>query len=158
MIRSTLLGLRVPIVQRVIPPLLVRCYSEELLEHFNNPKNVGTFDKNATNIGSARSGSAACGDEVQIQLKINEHTGIIEDAKMKAFGCGSAIASISLATEMVKGIHYTDALKIKNSDVARHLKLPKVKYHCSVLVEEALTKALQDWKEKNLIVAEKLAL
>ena len=122
-------------------------YSEKVIEHYENPRNVGSFDKDDPSIGTGLVGAPACGDVMKLQLKINEH-GVIEDAKFKTFGCGSAIASSSLATEWLKGRTVEEAAKIKNTDIVNELKLPPVKIHCSVLAEDAIKAALQDYKDK----------
>lgn len=123
-------------------------YSEKVIEHYENPRNVGSFDKDDPNVGTGLVGAPACGDVMKLQLKINDQ-GIIEDAKFKTFGCGSAIASSSLATEWVKGKTVDEALSIKNTDIVKELSLPPVKIHCSVLAEDAIRAAIGDWKKKN---------
>ena len=124
-------------------------YSDKLIEHYENPRNVGSMDKNAQDVGTGVVGAPACGDVMKLQLRINED-GIIEDAKFKTFGCGSAIASSSLVTEMVKGKSIDYAMGIQNSMIAEELKLPPVKIHCSVLAEDALKAAIGDYlKKKN---------
>lgn len=122
-------------------------YSDKVLDHYNNPRNVGSFDKSASDIGTGIVGAPECGDVMKLQLKINN--GIIEDAKFKTFGCGSAIASSSLATELVKGKSIDEAMLIKNSDIVEELALPPVKIHCSVLAEDAIKAAIIDYKNKN---------
>lgn len=122
-------------------------YSKELLEHYENPKNVGSFDKNDENIGTGLVGAPACGDVMKLQIKVADD-GTITDAKFKTFGCGSAIASSSLATEWIKGQNIEEAQKITNSQIAQELSLPPVKIHCSVLAEEAIKAAIADYKEK----------
>jgi len=122
-------------------------YSKELLDHYEKPRNVGSFDKNEVGIGTGLVGAPACGDVMKLQLKINKQ-GIIEDAKFKTFGCGSAIASSSLVTEWVKGKTIDEARQIKNMDIAKHLSLPPVKIHCSVLAEDAIKSAIADYKTK----------
>lgn len=122
-------------------------YSKELLDHYEKPRNVGSFDKNEVGIGTGLVGAPACGDVMKLQLKINKD-GIIEDAKFKTFGCGSAIASSSLVTEWVKGKTIDEAKQIKNMDIAKHLSLPPVKIHCSVLAEDAIKSAIADYKNK----------
>ena len=124
-------------------------YSKELMEHYNNPKNVGSLDKKATNVGTGLVGAPACGDVMKLQIQVNEETGVIEDAKFKTFGCGSAIASSSLVTELVKGKSLNEATEIKNSEIAKELALPPVKIHCSVLAEEAIKAAVADYKSKK---------
>ena len=123
-------------------------YSAKVLDHYENPRNVGTFDKEAIDIGTGMVGAPACGDILRLQIKVNEQ-GIIEDARFKAYGCGSAIASSSLITEWVKGKSLDEAGAIKNSDIAEELELPPVKVHCSILAEDAIKAAIADYKEKN---------
>ncbi|MEQ9115789.1 MAG: Fe-S cluster assembly scaffold IscU [Rickettsiales bacterium] len=123
-------------------------YSKEVMDHYDNPRNVGSFDKKEKNIGTGVVGAPACGDVMKLQLKISDK-GVIEDAKFKTFGCGSAIASSSYATEMVKGKSIDDAEKIKNSDIASYLSLPPVKIHCSMLAEDAIKSAIKDYREKS---------
>lgn len=123
-------------------------YSEKVQEHFNNPKNVGSLDRNDPSVGTAVVGAPACGDVMQLQLKINDD-GIIEDAKFKTFGCGSAIASSSLVTTLVKGKSLDHAEQIKNIDIAADLELPPQKIHCSVLAEDAIKQAIQNYREKT---------
>jgi nitrogen fixation NifU-like protein len=123
-------------------------YSDKVIDHYENPRNVGTLDKNDPNVGTGLVGAPACGDVMRLQLKITEE-GIIEDAKFKTFGCGSAIASSSLVTEWVKGKTVDQAMEISNKDVARELALPPVKIHCSVLAEDAIKAAVEDFKKKR---------
>jgi nitrogen fixation protein NifU and related proteins len=123
-------------------------YSEKVLEHYENPRNVGSFDKNDPSVGTGLVGAPACGDVMKLQLKIND-AGIIEDAKFKTFGCGSAIASSSLATEWVKGMTVDQAMGIKNTQIVDELNLPPVKIHCSVLAEDAIKAAIADYKAKH---------
>ncbi len=123
-------------------------YSEKVLDHYNNPRNMGSFDKTDKNVGTGVVGAPSCGDVMKLQLKIND-AGIIEEAKFKTFGCGSAIASSSLATEWVKGKTIDEALKIKNTDIVSELNLPPVKIHCSVLAEDAIKAAIADYKQKK---------
>ncbi len=123
-------------------------YSTKVIEHYENPRNVGTLDKADANVGTGLVGAPACGDVMRLQIRVNE-SGVIEDAKFKTFGCGSAIASSSLATEWVKGKTVEEALAIKNTDIVRELALPPVKIHCSVLAEDAIKAALGDWKKKQ---------
>ena len=123
-------------------------YSKELLDHYENPKNVGSMDKNSNEVGTGLVGAPACGDVMKLQIKVNEK-GVIEDAKFKTFGCGSAIASSSLITEWVKGKNIDEANEIKNTEIANHLALPPVKIHCSVLAEDAIKAAIDDYKKKN---------
>ncbi len=129
-------------------------YSEKVLEHYENPRNVGTLDKEDPNVGTGLVGAPACGDVMRLQLKIADD-GTIQDAKFKTFGCGSAIASSSLVTEWVKGRTVDEALKISNKDVARELALPPVKIHCSVLAEDAIKAAIADFKKKREARAQK---
>ena len=123
-------------------------YSEKVIEHYERPRNVGSFDKADPTVGTGIVGAPECGDVMKLQLKINEF-GIIEDAKFKTFGCGSAIASSSLATEMVKGKTIEEALKITNTEIVEELALPPVKIHCSVLAEDAIKAALHDYQTKQ---------
>ena len=122
-------------------------YSEKLIEHFENPRNVGSFDKKDNNVGTGLVGAPACGDVMKLQIKVNDD-GIIEDAKFKTFGCGSAIASSSLITEWVKGKTLDEAGEIRNTHIAKHLSLPPVKIHCSVLAEDAIKAAIFDYRAK----------
>ena len=122
-------------------------YSDKVLDHYENPRNVGTFDKEDTTVVTGMVGAPACGDVMKLQIKVN-NDGVIEDAKFKTYGCGSAIASSSLLTEWVKGKSLTEASLIKNSDIAEELALPPVKIHCSVLAEDAITAAIEDYKKK----------
>ena len=122
-------------------------YSSKVIDHYENPRNVGTFDKEDTTVGTGMVGAPACGDVMKLQIKVN-NDGVIEDAKFKTYGCGSAIASSSLLTEWVKGKSLTEASLIKNSDIAEELALPPVKIHCSVLAEDAITAAIEDYKKK----------
>ena len=124
-------------------------YSKKVLEHFENPQNVGSMDKNDITVGTAIVGAPACGDVLKLQLKINSD-GIIEDAKFKTFGCGSAIASSSLVTTLVKGLSIESAEKIRNIDIASELDLPPVKIHCSVLAEDAIKAAITDYRNKQI--------
>jgi len=123
-------------------------YSEKVLEHYENPRNVGSFDKNDPSVGTGLVGAPACGDVMKLQLKISDE-GIIEDAKFKTFGCGSAIASSSLATEWVKGMTVDQAMALKNTQIVEELNLPPVKIHCSVLAEDAIKAAIADYKAKR---------
>ena len=123
-------------------------YSEKVIEHYENPRNVGSFDKSEENVGTGIVGAPECGDVMKLQLKIND-AGIIEDAKFKTFGCGSAIASSSLATEWVKGMTIDQAMEIKNTQIVEELSLPPVKIHCSVLAEDAIKSAIADYKKKR---------
>ncbi len=123
-------------------------YSDKVLDHYNNPRNVGSLDKRDPNVGTGMVGAPECGDVMKLQVKVNEQ-GIIEDARFKTFGCGSAIASSSLATEWLKGKSLDDALKIKNTDIVNELSLPPVKIHCSVLAEDAIRAAIADYRNKQ---------
>jgi nitrogen fixation NifU-like protein len=123
-------------------------YSKEVIDHYENPRNVGKLDKNDNSIGTGLVGAPACGDVLKLQIKVNEE-GVIIDAKFKAFGCGSAIASSSLVSEWVKGKNIDDALAIKNTEIAKHLSLPPVKLHCSMLAEDAIKAAIADYKIKQ---------
>jgi len=123
-------------------------YSKEVVDHYENPRNVGSFAKDEKNVGTGLVGAPACGDVMKLQIKVNEQ-GIIEDAKFKTFGCGSAIASSSLTTEMLKGMNIHEALEIKNVEIVEALALPPVKIHCSVLAEDAIKAAIKDYKDKN---------
>ena len=123
-------------------------YSEKVIEHYENPRNVGSFDKDDPNVGTGLVGAPACGDVMKLQLKINDE-GVIEDAKFKTFGCGSAIASSSLATEWVKGMTIDQAMEIKNTQIVDEQNLPPVKIHCSVLAEDAIKSAIADFKAKR---------
>tara|TARA_B100000242_G_C42853096_1_gene396069 strand:+ start:41 stop:430 length:390 start_codon:yes stop_codon:yes gene_type:complete len=123
-------------------------YSKELLDHYENPKNVGSMDKDSEKVGTGLVGAPACGDVMKLQIMVNEK-GVIEDAKFKTFGCGSAIASSSLITEWVKGKNLDEAHSIKNTEIANHLALPPVKIHCSILAEDAIKAAIDDYKKKN---------
>ncbi len=123
-------------------------YTEKVIDHFENPQNVGSMDKSDEDVGTGIVGAPACGDVMKLQLKIND-SGIIEDAKFKTFGCGSAIASSSLITTLVKGVSVEEAEKIKNSEIAKELSLPPVKIHCSVLAEDAVKSAIDDWRKKQ---------
>ena len=123
-------------------------YSEQVMDHYNNPRNVGRLDKKSKKVGTGMVGAPACGDVMQLQIQVSDD-GIIEDAKFKTYGCGSAIASSSLLTEWVKRRSLDDAIKIKNTDIATELSLPPVKIHCSVLAEDAIKAAIEDFKQKQ---------
>jgi Fe-S cluster assembly scaffold IscU len=124
-------------------------YSDKVVDHYNNPRNVGTLDKASGDVGTGLVGAPECGDVMRLQIRVNPETQVIEEAKFKTFGCGSAIASSSLATEWIKGRTVEDALAIKNTDIVKELSLPPVKIHCSVLAEDAIRAAIGDWKKKN---------
>jgi nitrogen fixation NifU-like protein len=126
-------------------------YSDKVIEHFKNPKNVGTLDKSKANVGTGLVGAPECGDVMRLQIEVDEISGKIKDAKFKTFGCGSAIASSSLATEWLKGKSIDEALAIDNMDIVEELALPPVKIHCSVLAEDAIKGAINDYREKNKI-------
>jgi nitrogen fixation NifU-like protein len=127
-------------------------YSDKVIDHYNNPRNVGSMDKSSSDVGTGLVGAPECGDVMKLQIKVNRETNVIEEAKFKTFGCGSAIASSSLATEWVKGKTVEEALTIKNMDIVKELALPPVKIHCSVLAEDAIRAAIGDWKKKQLSV------
>jgi nitrogen fixation NifU-like protein len=127
----------------------IMSYSEKVVDHYQNPRNVGTLDKSSSEVGTGLVGAPECGDVMRLQIKVNPETQVIEDAKFKTFGCGSAIASSSLATEWVKGKTVAEALTISNTDIVKELALPPVKIHCSVLAEDAIRAAIGDWKQKN---------
>ncbi len=129
-------------------------YSEKVLDHFKNPKNVGTLDKSKQNVGTGLVGAPECGDVMRLQIEVDEENHTIKDAKFKTFGCGSAIASSSLATEWLKGKSIDEALAIDNMDIVEELALPPVKIHCSVLAEDAIKGAISDYKKKNNIPEE----
>ena len=124
-------------------------YSDKVLDHYENPRNVGAFSKEEPHVGTAMVGAPACGDVMRLQIKVNPTTGLIEDAKFKTYGCGSAIASSSLVTEWVKGKTIEEAASIKNTQIAQELALPPVKIHCSILAEDAIKAAIKDYKDKN---------
>ncbi|MBL8240552.1 MAG: Fe-S cluster assembly scaffold IscU [Bryobacterales bacterium] len=124
-------------------------YSDKVVDHYNNPRNVGSMDKARSDVGTGMVGAPECGDVMKLQIQVNAATGIIEDAKFKTFGCGSAIASSSLATEWLKGKSVDEALEIKNTDIVNELALPPVKIHCSVLAEDAIKAAINDYKTKQ---------
>ena len=124
-------------------------YSQQVLDHYENPRNVGSFDKSDTSIGTGMVGAPACGDVMRLQIKVDNDTGIITDAKFKTYGCGSAIASSSLVTEWVKGKTLDEAASIKNSQIAEELALPPVKIHCSILAEDAIKAAVNDYRNRH---------
>jgi len=133
-------------------------YSNKVIDHYNNPRNVGTLDKSSNDVGTGLVGAPECGDVMRLQIKVNPETQVIEEAKFKTFGCGSAIASSSLATEWIKGKKVEDALAIKNTDIVKELALPPVKIHCSVLAEDAIRAAIGDWKKKHASATEPVAV
>ena len=126
-------------------------YSDKVLDHYNNPRNVGSMDKSSASVGTGMVGAPECGDVMKLQIRVNDANGIIEDAKFKTFGCGSAIASSSLATEWLKGKTVDEALQIKNTDIVNELSLPPVKIHCSVLAEDAIKAAIKDYRTKQSV-------
>ena len=126
-------------------------YSDKVIDHYENPRNVGSFDKTDANVGTGMVGAPACGDVMKLQIKVNDY-GIIEDAKFKTYGCGSAIASSSLVTEWLKGKTLDQAGQIKNSEIATELALPPVKIHCSILAEDAIQAAIKDYREKHDLI------
>ncbi len=129
-------------------------YSDKVIDHYNNPRNVGQMDKSRSEVGTGLVGAPECGDVMRLQIRVNPETQVIEEAKFKTFGCGSAIASSSLATEWVKGKTVAEAMQIKNTDIVKELALPPVKIHCSVLAEDAIRAAIGDWKKKNNVTEE----
>jgi len=131
-------------------------YSDKVLDHYSNPRNVGSFDKNEANVGTGVVGAPECGDVMKLQLKISDD-GIVEDARFKTFGCGSAIASSSFVTELVKGKSVDEVMTIKNTQIVQELSLPPVKIHCSVLAEDGIKAAIQDWKRKKGIAGDRKA-
>jgi nitrogen fixation NifU-like protein len=126
-------------------------YSDKVVEHYENPRNVGSFNKDDDDVGTGMVGAPACGDVMKLQIKVDED-GIIRDARFKTYGCGSAIASSSLVTEWVKGMHIDDAVNLKNSQIAEELALPPVKIHCSILAEDAIKAAVKDYRKKHVIL------
>ena len=124
-------------------------YSDKVIEHYENPRNVGSFDKADDSVGTGMVGAPACGDVMKLQIKVNPSTGLIEDARFKTYGCGSAIASSSLVTEWVKGKSLDEAMQIKNTQIAEELALPPVKIHCSILAEDAIKAAVQDYQARH---------
>ena len=129
-------------------------YSDKVIDHYENPRNVGAFEKGDDTVGTGMVGAPACGDVMKLQIKVNPATGLIEDARFKTYGCGSAIASSSLVTEWVKGKSLDEALTIRNTQIAQELALPPVKIHCSILAEDAIKAAVQDYKAKHGVAAE----
>ncbi|KAH1201598.1 Iron-sulfur cluster assembly protein 1 [Glycine max] len=138
-LETTLFGVRVP----------ARLYHERVVDHYDNPRNVGSFDKNDPSVGTGLVGAPACGDVMKLKIKVDDKTGKIVDARFKTFGCGSAIASSSVATEWVKGRQMEEVLTIKNTEIAKHLSLPPVKLHCSMLAEDAIKAAVKDYEAKR---------
>ncbi len=129
-------------------------YSDKVIDHYENPRNVGSFDKGDANVGTGMVGAPACGDVMKLQIKVNPATGVIEDARFKTYGCGSAIASSSLVTEWVKGKTLDEAAALKNSQIAEELALPPVKIHCSILAEDAIKAAVNDYRQKQAAAAQ----
>ena len=129
----------------------IMAYSQQVIDHYENPKNVGSFDKTDPDIGTGMVGAPACGDVMRLQIKVDNVTGIITDAKFKTYGCGSAIASSSLVTEWVKGMHIDQACQLKNSEIAQELALPPVKIHCSILAEDAIKAAVDDYRNRHSV-------
>jgi nitrogen fixation NifU-like protein len=132
-------------------------YSDKVIDHYENPRNVGTLDKEDPSVGTGLVGAPACGDVMRLQIKVNPETGVVEDAKFKTFGCGSAIASSSLVTEWVKGKTLDQAMELKNSEIVEELNLPPVKIHCSVLAEDAIKSAIADFRRKQTARASEAA-
>ena len=124
-------------------------YSDKVIDHYENPRNVGSFSKDDSDVGTGMVGAPACGDVMKLQIKVDNDTGIITDAKFKTYGCGSAIASSSLVTEWVKGMHIDQACQLKNSEIAEELALPPVKIHCSILAEDAIKAAVDDYRNRH---------
>ena len=133
-------------------------YSEKVVEHYENPRNVGSFEKGDDSVGTGMVGAPACGDVMKLQIRVNRETGLIEDARFKTYGCGSAIASSSLVTEWVKGKSLDEALTIKNTHIAKELALPPVKIHCSILAEDAIKAAVDDYKAKHVVPSAPIAV
>ena len=134
-------------------PLRTFAYDAKVIDHYENPRNVGSFKKNDEDVGTGLVGAPACGDVMKLQIKVNDDGSTIEKAVFKTFGCGSAIASSSYATELLEGMKIEDAMNIKNTDIAAHLKLPPVKLHCSMLAEDAIKAAVKDYKSKKVVDA-----
>ncbi|KAK9117171.1 hypothetical protein Sjap_016118 [Stephania japonica] len=143
------LGQELPLPQARQVPALARLYHERVVDHYNNPRNVGSFDKNDPAVGTGLVGAPACGDVMKLQIKVDDDSGKIVDACFKTFGCGSAIASSSVATEWVKGKQMEEVVSIKNTEIAKHLSLPPVKLHCSMLAEDAIKAAVKDYHAKR---------
>lgn len=145
-LRSTL---RLLLKPKTYIPALTRSYHAKVIDHYTNPRNVGSLNQKDSDVGTGLVGAPACGDVMKLQIKVNEETGVIEDVKFKTFGCGSAIASSSYVTEMVKGKSLDDVGKIKNTDIAKELSLPPIKLHCSMLAEDAIKAAIKDYRSKR---------
>lgn len=139
------------VIGKVFEPLIkqTRAYHPKVIDHYQNPRNVGSLDKKAVNVGTGLVGAPACGDVMRLQIQVNDETGVIEDVKFKTFGCGSAIASSSYVTELVRGKTLDEAAKIKNKEIAAELSLPPVKLHCSMLAEDAVKAAIKDYRSKK---------
>lgn len=146
---KTILGLGSSAKRSPVAGVLPRFYHERVVDHYNNPRNVGAFDKNDQTVGTGIVGAPACGDVMKLQIKVDDETGKITDACFKTFGCGSAIASSSVATEWVKGKQMEEVATIKNTEIAKHLSLPPVKLHCSMLAEDAIKAAVKDYEAKR---------
>jgi len=140
---------RLAVCLRSGPHVQSRSYHEAIVDHYESPRNVGSLDKKSEDVGTGLVGAPACGDVMKLQIQVDPETGLIIETKFKTFGCGSAIASSSVATEWIKGKHVDEVVKIKNTDIAAHLKLPPVKLHCSMLAEDAIRAAVSDWKVKQ---------
>jgi nitrogen fixation NifU-like protein len=126
-------------------------YSDKVVDHYENPRNVGSFNKNDEDIGTGMVGAPACGDVMKLQIRVNQETGLIDDARFKTYGCGSAIASSSLVTEWIKGKSLDEAMQIENKQIASELALPPVKIHCSILAEDAIKAAVEDYRKKHVV-------
>jgi len=148
--RSAFVGSIKPVGAVVVPKISKKMYHEKVIDHYTNPRNVGTLDKNSAAVGTGLVGAPACGDVMRLQIEVDEETGIVKDVKFKTFGCGSAIASSSYVTELVKGKTLDEALKIKNTAIAKELSLPPVKLHCSMLAEDAIKSAVKDYRSKRI--------
>ena len=149
MILTQRMGVRVPQAPLLQYSRFGFAYHQNVIDHYENPRNVGSLDKKDPTVGTGLVGAPACGDVMKLQIKVNEETGKIDKAVFKTFGCGSAIASSSYATEILEGMDVEEAVKIKNQDIAQHLKLPPVKLHCSMLAEDAIQAAIKDFKTKK---------
>lgn len=147
--RTAMPSARIMPMQKPLQLSVARSYHPKVIEHYTNPRNVGSMDKKLDNVGTGVVGAPACGDVIKLQIKVNDNTGIIEDVKFKTFGCGSAIASSSYLTELVQGISIEEAEKIRNIEIAKELSLPPVKLHCSMLAEDAIKAAVKDYKTKR---------
>lgn len=148
-LRSVRVGVRAVGPRAVTAPVFARPYHQKVIDHYTNPRNVGTMDKLISNVGTGLVGAPACGDVMRLQIQVNDETGVIEDVKFKTFGCGSAIASSSYATELIRGKTLEEAAKINNGIIAKELLLPPVKLHCSMLAEDAIKSAIKDYRTKR---------